>query len=335
MGNDGTKNELGYKREWALETNLMANTSIQWTDKVWNPVRGCSMAKGSEKGGCLNCYAARMASRNLPELRSPTTGESFARIMDSGPRWTGKVELIESKLTEPLHWRKPAKIFVNSMSDLFHENLPDADIDRIFAVMALCPQHCFQVLTKRPERMVKYFDVGFDNREHGVGAAMRIIRHGDAGPEWPLPNVHLGVSVEDQKTADERIPHLLATPAAKKFISYEPALEAVDFVPYFFMPSPHGSPADLEPNGAISQCIIGGESGPGARPFHVEWARSTIRQCREAGVAVFCKQLGAHPIFQPEPISNGVICGNRKFKDRAGSDIEEWPTDLQVREFPL
>src|SRR5271165_4569647 len=115
------------------------------------------MAKGSEDGGCLNCYAARQAARNLPGMRSPTTGEPFAILRDSGPRWTGKVELIPSMLEIPLRRKKPTVYFVNSMSDLFHESLPNEAIDQVFAMMALCPQHTFQVLTKRAERMQKWF----------------------------------------------------------------------------------------------------------------------------------------------------------------------------------
>lgn len=187
-----------------------SKSTIEWTDSTWNPVRGCSMAKGSETGGCLNCYAARLSARNLPEMRSPTTGESFARILQSGPRWTGKVELIEKALALPLKWRKPKRIFVNSLSDLFHEALPDEAIGRVFRVMECAPLHTFQVLTKRPDRMLEY-------------CARRA----------QLPNVWLGVSVENQATADARILRLLKTPAAKRFISYEPALGPVDLRPWF------------------------------------------------------------------------------------------------------
>ena len=241
------------------------------------------MAKGSETGGCLNCYAARMAARNLPEMKSPTTGQSFARILESGPRWTGDLELIASALPWPLRWRKPLRIFVNSMSDLFHEALPNEAIDRVFGVMAACPQHTFQVLTKRPERMLAYVA----NRP-------------------PLRNLWLGTSVENQATADARISLLSQTPAAIRFVSYEPALEAVNFTGML---------------AAINWIIVGGESGPGARPFDLAWARSVVAQCHAAGAWTFVKQLGAKPI-------------GLKLMDRKGGDWSEWPVDLRVREFP-
>ncbi len=329
----------------------MSDTSIQWTNKTWNPVRGCSMAKGSEAGGCLNCYAARMAARNLPELKSPTTGKSFARILDSGPRWTGEVELIESQLTLPLKWRKPQKIFVNSMSDLFHEALPDEAIDRVFAVMALCPQHTFQILTKRPERMAAWFAGNIERRRDCVADQSQAIQADWCFPKWPLPNVWLGVSVENQATADARIPLLLHTPAAIRFVSYEPALGPVDFdaVSVTAAPGFFGSPLQWHHRGyshklegvpypVLDWIIVGGESGPGARPFDVRWARNTVEQCKAAGVSPFVKQLGA------KPVQLGASRGETRemddcrllwgMKDRKGGDPQEWPEDLRVREFP-
>lgn len=324
----------------------MGNSSIEWTDCTWNPIRGCSMAKGSEAGGCLNCYAARMASRNLPEMRSPTTGEQFARILPSGPRWTGDVELIEKALTLPLKWRKPRKVFVNSMSDLFHESLTDEQIYRVFAVMALCPQHIFQVLTKRPERMKAW-----SGRFEGVMAAMRQMGVDVAAIRWPLPNVWLGVSCEDQATADARIPLLLQTPAAVRFVSYEPALGPVDFRQWL----QRGELAEeaegrLFPQTVVRRAfhwlIVGGESGPGARPFDVTWARNTVEQCKLAGVACFVKQFGARPMSSTHADwigSHGAIefTGNGleerwflRLKDRKGGDMDEWPEDLRVRQFP-
>ncbi len=262
---------------------MAAITKIEWTDRTWNPVRGCTMAKGSETGGCLNCYAARMAARNLPEMKSPTTGQPFARMMDSGPRWTGDLELIVNALPWPIRWQKPLRIFVNSMSDLFHEALSDEAIDRVFAVMAACPQHTFQVLTKRPERMLIYLQ----NRPL-------------------LSNLWLGTSVENQTTADIRVPLLLQTPAAIRFVSYEPALDGVSFRKW--LPG-------------IDWIIVGGESGPGARPFDPEWAASVVAQCHAAGTATFVKQLGARPI-------------GLKLTDRKGGDWNEWPVNLRVRQFP-
>jgi protein gp37 len=286
-------------------------SSIAWTDSTWNPIRGCSMAKGSETKGCLNCYAARLNARNLPEMKSPTTGEPFARILESGPRWTGKIELIENSLTLPLKWKKPKRIFVNSLSDLFHEGLTDEQIDRVFAVMALCPQHTFQVLTKRPERMLEYLSSVPSNS--------------------PLPNVWIGVSCEDQDTASARIPLLLRTPAAVRFVSYEPALGPVDFIRLSDgrINSLNGIHAT---GGNLDWIIIGGESGPGARPFDIQWARNTIAQCKAAGVACFVKQLGAKPFGWKFP--NVPDSDVAPLKDRKGGDPLEWLEELRVQEFP-
>lgn len=220
---------------------MSTNTGIEWTDATWNPMRGCSRV--SE--GCRNCYAERMAAR----FARPSDGYDiengpfygFVHRVNSHPAWTGKVELIPDKLLEPLSWRKPRRIFVNSMSDLFHEALPDSAIDQVFAVMALCPQHTFQVLTKRPERMREYLD----------GAPWGMIEEVaeeicDKNPKArpisvadllnidriPLPNVWLGVSVEDQGTCDERVPVLLKTPSIIRFVSYEPALGPVGLISF-------------------------------------------------------------------------------------------------------
>jgi protein gp37 len=262
----------------------MALTDIEWSDYVWNPIRGCSMAKGSELGGCLYCYAARQAARNLPGMRSPTTGNAFAILTDNGPRWTGKVELIESKLLEPLHWRKPRCVFVNSMSDLFHENLPTRQIMRVFAVMALTPWITYQVLTKRACRLPLVLDAQMERDVKGcaweiLGLFPRF-NHQYLGSNvltrpWPLPNVHLGVSVENQ-ACKHRIDELRQTPAALRFLSLEPLLEDL---------------GELNLDG-IGWVIGGGESGPDARPAHPDWFRSIRDQCLTAGVPFFFKQWG-------------------------------------------
>jgi protein gp37 len=255
------------------------------------------MAKGSETGGCLNCYAAKQAARGLPGLNSPTTGEPYARTTTSGPRWTGKVDLIPKMLAKPLSWRKPrpgrrgTRCFVNSMSDLFHESLPFEHIAAVFGIMAACPHITFQVLTKRPERAVKFFRWVETFADLVQSTVLGVVLHyaqrecpdpslRDTSPilatPWPLPNVWLGTSVEDQATADLRIPLLRSAPAAVQFVSYEPALGPVDFTR--FQP--------------IDWLICGGESGPGARPMHSEWARSARDQCQAAGVPFFFKQWG-------------------------------------------
>jgi protein gp37 len=324
---------------------MSAITSIEWTDRTWNPTRGCLMAKGSELKGCLNCYAAALASRNLPGMRSPTTGKPYARRTKNGPRWTGDVELIPDALDAPLRWRKPQRVFVNSMSDLFHEALPDDAIDRVFAVMAQAERHTFQILTKRPQRMASYFS---DARARAaqiayamggdfpsavprtqpyfdrVNVALAALERG-----LPLPNVWLGVSVEDQATADERIPLLLQTPAAVRFVSYEPALGPVDFAFHLGIAPNHD---DLR--GLLNWIIYGGESGPGARENEIAWARSARDQCRSAGVAFFMKQEGARPIDRRWTENNISFSEGPRLKSRKGGDPAEWPADLRVREFP-
>jgi protein gp37 len=297
-------------------------TGIEWTDATWNPVRGCSRV--SE--GCRNCYAERTAARfSKSDLENNNNGDQpfhgFVTRVNGHPAWTGKVELVEKHLHDPLHWKKPRRIFVNSMSDLFHEALLDTDIIAVFRVMGACPQHTFQVLTKRPERMLELLSQR-RWRDLGQGYFAPLIRNeGCDGDARYLPNVWLGVSVEDQATADERIPLLLQTPAAVRFVSYEPALG-----PVYLLPVCTG----------LDWVIVGGESGPGARPFDLKWARSTIEQCKAAGVACFVKQFGAKPFYRPE-YPNGNTKGETAFldlKSKKGGDWDEWPADLRVREFP-
>jgi protein gp37 len=291
---------------------------IEWTDRRWNPVRGCSMAPGSELGGCLYCYAARIAARNLPAMRSPATGAPFAILTDNGPRWTGDVELIQAKLDEPRHWKRACKCFVNSMSDLFHEHLPFWAIDDVFDAMLPSPQHYYQILTKRGRRMFEYFDSSSNRSDY----------------LHKLPRLALGVSVENPKTAGMRLPWLLPIPAPYRMVSYEPALEWIDFeaVPIGGGTFNALARPGLYRNHHIDWLIVGGESGCHARPFHLEWARKLIKICaRYPGVALFLKQLGARP-----------VCGNSgdlfeliKIVDPKGADPNEWPPDLQnVRAFP-
>ena len=309
----------------------MGRTSIEWTDVTWNPVRGCSRVSS----GCSRCYAEAVAAR----FSGPGQPyEGLAVMKSDGPHWTGKVVLVEDKLTEPLRWRKPRRVFVNSMSDLFHESVPDEWIDHIFAVMALAPQHTFQILTKRAQRMREYclkqsganLYRAFETLSALLDGipANRTIAFTERGSPWPLPNVWLGVSVENQQTADERMPLLLETPAAVRWVSYEPALAAVDFS---FEASWDHVPCGFAHGPALQKLdwlVIGGESGPGARPFDVAWARQTIAQCKAAGIACFCKQLGSNPFYHD--------AGERdlKLRDRKGGDMAEWSADLRVREWP-
>jgi protein gp37 len=314
-------------------------TDIAWTDRTWNPTRGCSIVSP----GCTNCYAMKLAHR-FSGPGKPYDGLT-KQTPRSGPQWTGKVTTVESALLEPLSWRKPQRVFVNSMSDLFHQDVPDAFIDQVFATMAAGHNHTFQVLTKRPERMRRYVsDSALQDRIHWAsldrfGHTKDFDSQVDSWVygRWPLPNVWLGVSVEDQPRADERIPLLLQTPAVVRFISAEPLLGRVDVIDW--MDHECGDPPHGRCPAEIDWVIVGGESGPGARSFNLEWARSIVKQCTAASVPVFIKQLGAKPFVQYE-VNGGTFTdpmirpGDGKLADRKGGDMDEWPADLRVREFP-
>ena len=195
-------------------------THIQWTDATWNPITGCSVVSA----GCKNCYAMRLAGGRL---RNHPSRIGLTRVTGAGRVWTGEVRLNEAWLDQPLRWRRPRRIFVCAHGDLFHPEVPDEWIDYVFAVMALGMQHTYQVLTKRPKRALAYFAAR--DSHLGMTRCFRNFRGYErpVGP-WPLPNVWLGVSVEDQDTANERIPPLLETPAALRFVSAEPLLGPVD-----------------------------------------------------------------------------------------------------------
>lgn len=254
-------------------------TGIAWTDASWNPVTGCT--KVSQ--GCKHCYAEREWGRLSANLKSPAYhGRAFTDVACHADR-----------LNQPLRWKKPRMIFVNSMSDLFHENVPDDFIDKVFAVMALAEKHVFQVLTKRPERMLAYLsDPGLEDRI-GYQAIPKVHDKSYGVLKWPIENVWMGVSVEDQATADERIPLLLQTPAAVRWVSAEPLIGPVDFedVPVgMFGPLRLQSNTD---NPRLDWVVCGGESGgPKARPMHPDWADHLQSQCEEAGVPFFFKQWG-------------------------------------------
>lgn len=285
-------------------------TKIQWTDEVWNPVVGCARVSP----GCANCYAERVAHRGLTKHHRGLTV-----VGNHGPRWTGEARFVPEAQWKPLHWRKPRRVFVNSMSDLFHDDITFEQIAAVFGVMAATPHLTYQVLTKRPARMLEFM--------RWIGRAT----------EWPLPNVWLGVSVEDQRRADERIPLLLECPAAVRFLSVEPMLEAIDLRRW--TNDEHGRRHIGAPAG-IGWVIVGGESGPGARPCSLGWIRSVVEQCGAAGVPVFVKQLGAD-VRGPwgnrkngQPWSEDYIHLKHNIIDRKGGDPSEWPEDLRVQEFP-
>jgi protein gp37 len=277
-------------------------SNIEWTESSWTPVRARAKATGKvgwhcehASPGCINCYAEGMNKRL-------GTGLPFK------PDQLGAVEMFldADMLRAPLRWRRPRKIFVCSMTDLFADFVPDEWIDQVFAVMALCPQHTFQVLTKRADRMRTYFgarrsgDPWAAAADHvadliGKEEHPRILEPRDI----PLPNVWLGVSMEDQRRADERIPHLLDTPAAVRFLSCEPLLGPVDIASAMTTDAAlsvlfekHACAGSVDPRGSLHWVICGGESGPGARPMHPDWARGLRDQCAAAGIPFFLKQWG-------------------------------------------
>lgn len=255
-------------------------TSIEWTDKTWNPTRGCSKVSTA----CDHCYAMGQAHR-FSGPGKPYEGLTKL-VKGKGPQWTGEVRTVPEKLDDPLRWRKPCRVFVDSMSDLFHPDVPDDFIDRVFTVMALCPQHSFQLLTKRPERMQVYL-----NHTETSARIFLQARHYGAGPAsfplHPFPNVWLGTSVENQETADERIPHLLQTPAAVRWLSMEPLLGPVELYEQIKRVASPTYPTFLD------WIVLGGESGPRARPMHPEWVRSIRDQCQASNIPFFFKQWGA------------------------------------------
>ncbi len=265
---------------------MSGETRIEWTDSVWNPCSGCSPVSA----GCDRCYARRMAKRLAGRCGYPAD-EPF------------RVTLHPDRLELPLRWRKPRRVFVDSMSDLFHPEVPEEFIDGVFAVMAVTPQHTYQVLTKRPARMREYVTASRNRVELAAAEwwGQQNCRRWPVGVPrclprpWPLSNVWLGVSVEDQQRADERIPLLLQTPAAVRFVSLEPLLGPVDLsrVDGSDVLSPARDsfwdglewlrPAHLD------WLIVGAETGPGARPCDPAWVQSIIDQVRAAGVPVFLK----------------------------------------------
>ncbi|MFI6215665.1 DUF5131 family protein [Nocardia brasiliensis] len=266
-------------------------TAIEWAEETWNPVSGCTRV--SE--GCTNCYIERTPPMRMAHRRFDGTQIGA----------TTGVQLHPERLAAPLRWRRPRRVFVNSMSDLFHESIPDGFIGSVFDTMALAEQHTFQILTKRPGRarsLLNRWQEAAADRSHAGASFRRYDGLWSEPPVWPLPNVWLGVSVESQKWADIRIPQLLDTPAAVRWISAEPLLGPVDLAAWLpgactctTIPLPQpmhydGCPA-LKWRG-LDWVVAGGETGPGARPMHPDWARSLRDQCTAAGASFFFKQWG-------------------------------------------
>lgn len=281
-------------------------TKIEWADATVNAINGCSLASP----GCTNCYAMRLAGTRL---RNHPSREGLTTPSKAGPVWNGTVRLSETALMQPLRWRAPRVIFWNAHGDTFHDAVPDAWIDRMLAVMALTPQHNHLVLTKRSARMREYMARIADGGDY-LGNIFDLMDElgnsradSDLFARWPLSNVWLGVSVEDQARADERIPDLLATPTARRFLSCEPLLGPLDLNEWLICPNARDG-LMMDPStgqheccsscdwtgllGGIDGVIVGGESGPGARPMHPVWARSLRDQCAGAGVDFHFKQWG-------------------------------------------
>lgn len=303
-------------------------SKIEWCDATWNPVVGCSI----QSKGCTNCYAMKQAARleaigladHINNFDCSYGGldhyQGTTKKVNGNAVWTGKVAIAPQKILEqPLHWKKPRRIFVNSMGDLFHENVPMEWIDKVFAIMAMCPQHTFIILTKNPKKMKDYID---NNRHNGCGLDRQLgtelrplmeiaIKNGVRFAPFalPLPNVWLGVSVENQETANERIPILLDTPAAVRFISAEPLLGEIDLNALEWEDAPSGQYvigwesclsgktldwlSDKEIDfSKLDWVIVGGESGKNARPMHPDWVRKIRDDCAAANVPFFFKQWG-------------------------------------------
>lgn len=272
----------------------MADSAISWTDKTWNPVIGCTRVSP----GCERCYAEALAPRLAAMGQSAYDGLT-RRHNDGSVTWTGTVKCLPERLDIPLRWRKPARVFVNSMSDLFHEAVPLDFLAAVWRVMVDTPQHTYQILTKRPERVAEALGprgINFYAVEKPVPC--------------PQPNIWLGVSTENQAEAERRIPLLLQMPAAVRFVSAEPLLGPIDFTMLNLGKDPmqlgefdqyldalngahiDGMGFERKIRQRVDWIITGGESGRNYRPMDVDWARGIRDQCQAAGVAFFHKQSG-------------------------------------------
>lgn len=322
-------------------------TKIEWAQSVWNPIAGCTIVSP----GCTNCYAMKMAAR-LEAMGQPRY-EGLTKKTKAGAVWTGKMRFVEEALLKPLKRKTPTTYFVNSMSDLFHEDVPDAWILRVLDVIrstgydggSNCGrirnerggegQHVYQVLTKRSWRMLDIMSrLAWDGER-------LYLRPTYEGKRVILRNLWLGVSAERQKEADERIPDLLATPAAVRFVSAEPLLGAIDFTNLSCEAHPQGFVNALRFNECrLDWIIVGGESGHGAREMKREWADDIVRQCKAAGVPVFVKQLGAAYSDEKNGVGGATIkvpsevTLARRLRHRKGGDMAEWPEELRIREMP-
>ena len=316
---------------------MSANSKIEWCTATWNVTTGCSRV--SE--GCDRCYAMHFARRFDGEGKGY---DGTTRRGKNGTDWTGVVHLHEDRLELPLRWRKPQRVFLDSMSDLFHPAVPFEFVDRVFAVMAFAKQHTFMILTKRPERMAGYLNDPATRERveraakpfveaRGTNSDRQMYRSAEASGMrfavacfWPLSNVWLGTSVENQEAADKRIPHLLETPAAVRFLSCEPLLGPVDLRGK----DTQGSALDpYEDDPKIHWVITGGESGLGARPAHPDWFRQIRDDCEAAGVPYFHKQHGEFTPWIPmhgnpenRPIQHVMKDGSAYYPGNYGASLQ-------------
>lgn len=303
------------------------SSHISWTQSTWNPILGCQ----KESPGCANCYAVkevyRMASNPNPKISSVNSG-LVHKLGNGKLDWTGEITTVPDRLNTPLKWKKPRRIFVNSLSDLFHPKVPDLFIDAVFATMAIANQHTYQILTKHPDRMAEYFNDPAE-RQNAIGNAA--IDHFDqmltGDPEcmndedfiyapFPLPNVWLGTSVENQEYTDKRLPWLEQVPAVIRFVSAEPLLGPIDINEYW-------------PN--VDWVIVGGESGANARAMDPQWVRGLRDQCKARGVAFYFKQWGE---FSPNVLGiNDTFPPARIGKKEAGRNLDgdEWNEFPEVK----
>lgn len=369
------------------------NSSIEWTDATWTVAVGCTRASR----GCDNCYAATFVNRGLHPSHKGLTIVRPKSAKRPGIDWNGKVRTLPENLSQPLRWKRARRIFVGSMTDLWHRQIPNEYIAAIFGVAAMASHHTYQFLTKRASRLPEWFAWLDEQSKTMEGHAQEIARangrrvspdrrvlfcialaetYGITGypmladatraySAWPLPCVHLGVSVEDQETADERIPALLRTPAAIRWVSCEPQLGAVAFDTISSSTTGHGQ-ALQSYSSALDWCVVGGESGSKARAFDVTWAREVLMAGRLGSMRVYVKQLGSNvrdrndarffdsggtdvadkrawplgTVDKVEHNPNGVREEYQgapiriRLADRKGGDWDEWPADLRVREAP-
>jgi protein gp37 len=277
-------------------------TSIAWTEATWNPVRGCTI----KSPGCFNCYAMLMAARYSNIVNGkPQAYHGVARMKNGKPQWTGKLKFVDKHLEDPIRWKnKPRMIFVNSMSDLFHERMPKEWIDKILMTMAWAPMHTYQVLTKRADVMRNYINICCPEKTHK--------RPSDGKMVTP-PYMWFGTSVEDQAAAEERIPDLIETEAYIRWLSIEPMIGPVTLRPFL-----------RDGKLPIEWVVIGGESIQMGqyRVMESKWALDLIAECKEFGVPVFMKQLGTSLAKQLE------------VKSAKGEELDEWPKEFQIREYP-